>query len=1324
MHRHVRRAAAALALLVPLVAAGPAMAAPAGDTPSPAPAAPATHSLTLADGSKVAWSDDGTGTLTDPQGRTRAFPVPRSAGRTGLGATLAPSTAAITARADATRAASYTLGTKQGAAAQQAPVQPMNTGAVKLPNAAKAALRQNARTAPQPAATAAGLPANDGLSTSFQSYLNAQGVDAAGAFADAATYLHALPGAGQIVTNVSIGDLTDRSMADNGDDYVRVYGPTTVVENGQRYLDEPSMPLIPTYTADNNGKLDPLGSVEGQDPNLGEVLLDFSMMAPLPHDQQRPGATGSGATDLLGIAPGAQYRLVVPQEASYAGIAAALKAAADQQPRPSVITASLGFGTDEQIGFPGRYLEDDPTIRATLTSIVKSGIAVVVSSNDGTRLALPVSVGPDGGSTPTDTTTKPGAQTGIDDVEPTTTPSQVVDSGVIAAGATTTDDTLTSADTAQGVYPTTRYNGSAAYSSGFGTRVDLAAPGDDLPSLMHVCTSSPCKAQDVEVVLNGGTSASAPEIAAAVADVLQAAKATHQSLTPRQVRDLLVSTGSPITQPPQADQPLTMGTQLDVTAAVEKVLAKRYSIATRPVRLSVAQRQLLPTTSGTAFTESTDPAAIDLSGPADGNGTPSGQNAVSPITLGLDMTGDRGGLTYRVQAGAKGVFTSAQPSVRLTPAQILGAAGLPLASDTTRTVPVTFQALRGGKVVGQLSQDLTFLADDATYAQALAPAAPGATPLGRPVTVSYDLTGVRGLNNPSLVLSSVGHYTPSAAVDDFNVQWSTPLTADKGTVTIPASAFTAGGAGLYGVGIQQADYYGLPIYGDFRALRIGPAADERPAAPLLSTGGYTLAHAADTARSAPKATVSWDASAVSGADGAEFEVMSPGPTLYGSVNTVTNQNGSRRDDDGFNHPSTLTVKLPSVKGTTTLDLAALKLPTGLQYPVRVLATRHGSPIGQASPTSFLQYRDGDQVTGTVESFTVSGSKALISTDAFTYTGGTELYHLDRSATTGYDLATGTAGSSFAESTDGQLMQEVLGTDPASGHALIIHTPFAGSQAEIDVEDPATGTPVKVTQLSDLLTDSAYLEGGTVDAARHRGLVTTYEPDSGLSRVWSVDMTTGQVGTSLALNPHNLYRSYNSVSVDASTGEVFVATGGTMGPCLYGRVPYGAVGADFGTGTVTPVASMPLCVSALLPDGKGDKLYGAIGAAQPNPEGGNFPTSTWLTADQKTLTTAATADTGTRGPVWPALDDTHQVAVEASLYENGVETDNNAMSEITVLDPATGKVLARHPVANLVDSTIAGSNFDFTGRQGLFLDPATRTGWVINAWGTGLEQFSY
>ena len=77
------------------------------------------------------------------------------------------------------------------------------------------------------------------------------------------------------------------------------------------------------------------------------------------------------------------------------------------------------------------------------------------------------------------------------------------------------------------------------------------------------------------------------------------------------------------------------------------------------------------------------------------------------------------------------------------------------------------------------SQTLTFSATDGTYAQAQAPDVAGDTALGKPVTVSYDLTGVRGLASPRLVLSSVGHYTPTAAVDAFNAQWSAALTARR-----------------------------------------------------------------------------------------------------------------------------------------------------------------------------------------------------------------------------------------------------------------------------------------------------------------------------------------------------------------------------------------------------------------------------------------------------------------------------------------------------------------------------------------------------------------
>ena len=45
----------------------------------------------------------------------------------------------------------------------------------------------------------------------------------------------------------------------------------------------------------------------------------------------------------------------------------------------------------------------------------------------------------------------------------------LVDDGVIAAGATTTDDTLAGSSTGTGTYPETRYDGATAFASGFGS---------------------------------------------------------------------------------------------------------------------------------------------------------------------------------------------------------------------------------------------------------------------------------------------------------------------------------------------------------------------------------------------------------------------------------------------------------------------------------------------------------------------------------------------------------------------------------------------------------------------------------------------------------------------------------------------------------------------------------------------------------------------------------------------------------------------------------------------------------------------------------------
>src|SRR5258707_8699175 len=191
-----------------------------------------------------------------------------------------------------------------------------------------------------------------------------------------------------------------------------------------------------------------------------------SMIAPRPDHQQRPGAVGAELTALLGIAPGASYRLVVPSTpgGAFSIVDAASAAAATQTPRPDVITASLGFAYD-QFGFASRYLEEDPMTEAVLASIVGSGIVVCVSGGDGLRTFTNPAVPPSGGAVATDGARTASEGTSPGDVGVSSAVSRVPDSGAIDVGGSTLNDIFAApplnpvnADTSYlQAYPATRY---------------------------------------------------------------------------------------------------------------------------------------------------------------------------------------------------------------------------------------------------------------------------------------------------------------------------------------------------------------------------------------------------------------------------------------------------------------------------------------------------------------------------------------------------------------------------------------------------------------------------------------------------------------------------------------------------------------------------------------------------------------------------------------------------------------------------------------------------------------------------------------------------
>ncbi|MGW0626706.1 S8 family serine peptidase [Streptomyces sp. NPDC002758] len=1197
-------------------------------------------------------------------------------------------------------------------------VSPMNTGSVPLPSSVSAAAKKAAKASSSGATGSDGVPGNAALGTSLQSFLNAGGVNATGAYSLLKQKFDQLPGTGETITNVSIGDLTDAGQPD-----VPASGATTVVQNGQRYLDIPTMPLIPTYTADATGALDPTGSTQGQDPALGEVLLDFSVMAPLPHELQRPGMQGSGYSDLLGIAPGANYRLVVPQQPTFSQIAVALLAAARQTPRPDVITASLGYGTDAA-GIPGRYLEDDPVQQAVIASIVQQyGITVVVSSNDGTRLFTNAGVGPDGGSTATNVTDKAADTTRIDDDQLSTTPSKVLDSGAIAAGGTTTDDTLSvppqngGAASANGTWATTRLNGSGVFSSGFGTRVDVSAPGDGIPAFEHQGQS----AQSVAEVLSGGTSASAPEIAAAAAVVLQASRLTGQHPSPDDVRSLLERTGRAVPTPPQIDQPLHVGPQLDVTAALQGVLAKAQGSQAdtgtpRIVRLSVAHRQTIGGL-GSSYLEATDPGRIDLAGPGD-----TGEGLVGPVTIGADVTGlpDQQGVSYALRIGNH-EFTSDVPAIRLTPTQMLTAAGLPVVSATDRQVSLTFEVRHGPQVLASATHELTFGPTDGGYVESLAPVVQPVAKAGHSVQVSYDLTGVRNVNSPQLVVSGVGHWNPALA-PIFSAAYTTPLTGLRGTVTVPASAFSSGG-GIYGIGILEnptGNSKGGPLYGEFASIRVdGGDPSQRPAAPTLAAkASGEFGHLLEINRAAPQFSVHYDVSGVNGATGTLLEFSAHGPNMYNSYNLFSNQNGTTRDHNGVDAPATLDRSLTGTQGTVALDALALKLSSSLAYDLRVFAVDgQGKIVGQASPTSLLAYDDGLTPDGTnLTNFAiVPGGTSVAAVES--PTGDGSVYD--------YNAATGTYGRKLTSDPAYGSIYEVFGVDSAN-HTLVLHKQTTTGEQWLETYDTSTGNAVG----SPVRVDDQYVViGGRVDAKRHRAAVLAYRSSDRAGFVLPVDTATGAQGMPLQLEPApDGFSTYGLLDVNESNG-VFSAqkTGSTIN-CI-GSVGSGTMAAiNLDSRKVTHSQGGIPCAIDLASDQKGhlyEPWFHSL-TITPNLLAGTGYFAQLPSGDPVNLGTAQL-------PLALAVDGVHQLALFAFRFPDLKPTggfqqygfhDNNATGRIAVVDLKTGETVG----------TVTGVEYPLFGNwegrlethreRVMQLDPATRTGWTYAGDGSQIQQFSY
>ncbi|HZO92834.1 MAG TPA: S8 family serine peptidase [Candidatus Baltobacteraceae bacterium] len=841
------------------------------------------------------------------------------------------------------------------------------------------------------------LPTNTSLAVSQQALLNAPGVDAAAAFDEIANRFDQLPGAGEIVTNVSVGDADDASAAEKPNDpcqqSVSSYGGTTHVIGGQRYLDWPGMPLIPVWLSDPSGKLSSTAEVCNVDPILGEVGLDFSMMAALPDAEQRASERAPAGADLLGIAPGATYRLVMPQgdgigDIGESDMLGAFIGAATQIPAPNVITSSIGYGLDS-LGFPSRYLEDDPLFESVIASIVNaSNVVVCISANDGTRTYTVAPIGPSGGSAATNVPLPGTPTTTIDDVSYSTAPSVDLDSGAIDAGASTLDDVIAAnplnprnASLAQTkAFAETRFDGMLAYSSGFGTRVSLSAPGDNVGAYMKGGTAYDA----TTAVITGGTSAAAPEIAAVAAIALQVARLTgHPIAHATDVRSLLQTTGTTVATPPNSDMPLNVGPQVSARRAIEQLL----TAAGKPVTPGVGRVGIQGHNTFVGFssygrnfydalyTTGLDPSFIRLDGPWQSgapdsiyDGSDTGAALRSFITIAPDWEGIPANAQYRLYVtGHPSEVISSAPYARLLPAQLFSAAGIAMTPGTARTVALTYEATAGLRSIARTSFQLTFGPPAPASRVVFAPNAP-AVVTGSSFQVSYDLTGypMALAAGPRLNVSLPGETILVHQNAGLYPLFSTPLTGTSGTVTVPTSALA--GAGTYTVWIDMRpnDPTAADDRSDAAFVRVAPSSGStRPPAPLLAPSGSNVpgGHFADVPL-AGKLQVSYDVSNVPGASGAivELSALPPGwafevtPTIW---NMFDNPNGDRVDDDGVDTGSVYHVATSGVRSTVTIDLdRAGVLPTNY-VNVRVIPARGSAAAGEASDFSTFYYHGID-----------------------------------------------------------------------------------------------------------------------------------------------------------------------------------------------------------------------------------------------------------------------------------------------------------------------------------------------------------------------------
>ncbi|HET6987764.1 MAG TPA: hypothetical protein VFI00_14160, partial [Kribbella sp.] len=227
-------------------------------------------------------------------------------------------------------------------------------------------------------------------------------------------------------------------------------------------------------------------------------------------------------------------------------------------------------------------------------------------------------------------------------------------------------------------------------------------------------------------------------------------------------------------------------------------------------------------------------------------------------------------------------------------------------------------------------------------------------------------------------------------------------------------------------------------------------------------------------------------------------------------------------------------------------------------------------------------------------------------------------------------------------------------------------------------------------------------------------------------VLPVALAGGTVGTPIVADGNGEIPAgtYSLLALDQSTGRVFLGQIGSAIICLGGVAP---AKVDLDARTVTTAESVSACGHGIASDGAGTLYNLAAGSVSTK----IAPTATLTPYDEATQTTGDGFALRKGAPTTLAVDGVHHLALvsfaapEGIVYfgsQQGVIFDNNATSQVAVVDLTTGEVV--RTLNGIIVTNRAGMLLHGVQDTSLQLDPATRTAWTYSPDGRQIQQFSY